>query len=322
MPDAHVLIVSTIADVATDVVVRRLSSHGISHKRLNTEDFPFSSTLTYRPDRRTEKDWMVSDGEPIRIPSSIWYRRLRTPSKPEGMDEGVYTFCLQENRAALVGGLLGLAGRWMSHPAAVWQAEYKPFQLSVAVDLGLAIPPTIITNDPSTVRRAYAEFGQMVVKPTRSGHIVHEGKEFAIFTSRVFDEHLKELDSARWSPAIYQALIPKRFDLRITIVGRKIFAAAIDSQSDPAAAIDWRHTTNARLPHHPVDLPGDIREKLFHLMSSLDLTFGAIDMIQTTAGEYVFLEVNPNGQWLWLDDMLGLGISDSVAEWLAEGATR
>lgn len=318
MPDPHVLIVSTIADVATDEVVRRLSSLGVSHKRLNTENLPFSSALTYRPDKRSQRHWIVFDGEPIRTPSSIWYRRLRTPSKPEGMDDGIYTFCLQENRAVLLGGLLGLTGRWMSHPTAVWQAEYKPFQLSRAVDLGLAIPPTVITNDPSTVRRAYAEFGQMVVKPARSGYVVNEGHEFSIFTSRVLEEHLGELDSAKWSPAIYQALIPKRFDLRITIVGHKIFAAAIDSQSDPAATIDWRQSTNARLPHHAVDLPEYIRVGLFRLMDSLNLAFGAIDMIQTTAGEYVFLEVNPSGQWLWLDDMLGLGISDSVAEWLAE----
>jgi glutathione synthase/RimK-type ligase-like ATP-grasp enzyme len=322
MRDTHVLVVSTIADVATDEVVRRLGSLGVSHKRLNTENLPFSSTLAYRPNKRTEQNWIELDGEAMPVPSSIWYRRLRTPSKPEGMDEGIYTFCLQENRAAVLGSMLGLAGRWMSHPAAVWQAEYKPFQLSLAVDLGLAVPPTVITNDPSAIRNAYSEFGHMVVKPTRSGHVIHQGKEFSIFTSRVLEEHLQELADARWSPAIYQALIPKRFDLRITIVGRKIFAAAIDSQSDPAATIDWRQTTNSHLPHHAVGLPEELRVKLFRLMDSLHLTFGAIDMIQTAADEYVFLEVNPSGQWLWLDDMVGFGISDSVAEWLAERPTE
>jgi len=318
MPDPHVLIVSTIADVATDEVVRRLGVLGVSHRRLNTESFPFSSSLTFRPNRRGEQDWIAFDGEPLRAPSSIWYRRLRTPSKPVGMDDGIYAFCLQENRAAFLGSLLGLKGRWMSHPAAVWQAEYKPFQLSLALDLGLSIPPTVITNDPSIVRCAYTEFGQMVVKPARSGHVVHGGQEFAIFTSRVLEDHLNELDSVRWSPAIYQALIPKRLDLRITVVGRKIFAAAIDSQSDPAATIDWRQTKNVHLPHHVVDLPEHLRMRLFRLMDSLHLTFGAIDMIQTTDGDYVFLEVNPSGQWLWLDDILKLGISNSIAEWLAE----
>ena len=317
MHDVQVLIVSTLADVATDEVVRRLAALGVPHKRLNTEDFPFSSTLTYRHDNRTERGWMAFNGEPMPIPSSVWYRRLRTPPKPEGMDEGIYTFCLQENRAALLGGIMGLAGRWMSHPTAVWQAEYKPFQLSLAADLGFDVPRTIITNDPQEIRQAFTEFESMVVKPVRTGYVTHEGQEFAIFTSRVLEQHLEELETARWSPAIYQALIPKRFDLRVTLVGKKLFCAAIDSQSDPAALVDWRQTDNPRLPHHPISLPGSVRDKLFRMMDSLHLTFAAIDMIQTTRGEYVFLEVNPSGQWLWLDDMLQFGISDAVAHWLA-----
>jgi glutathione synthase/RimK-type ligase-like ATP-grasp enzyme len=205
----------------------------------------------------------------------------------------------------------------MSHPAAVWQAEHKPYQLSVASGIGLRIPPTVITNDPSAIRESFAEFGGMVVKPARSGHVIRNGQEYSIFTSRVLEEHLDELESARWSPAIYQALIPKRFDLRVTIVGRRVFAAAIDSQSDPAASIDWRHTKNPRLPHHPITLPEHVIGHLLHLMDSLRLTFGAIDLIETPEGEYVFLEINPSGQWLWLDDMLELGISDAVADWLA-----
>jgi len=259
---------------------------------------------------------MSLDGEALPLPSRIWYRRIRTPSKPDGMDEDIYTFCLQENRAALLGGIMGITGEWMSHPAAVWQAEFKPFQLGLAASLGLLVPRTVITNDPSEIRTAFAEFDKMIVKPTRSGYIKHKGKEFSIFTSRVLEEHLADLDRARLSPSIYQELVPKRFDIRVTIVGRRIFPAAIDSQSDPAAMVDWRQTDNARLPHHRITLPQEIVDKLFHMMDSLRLTFGAIDLIQTPSGEFVFLEVNPSGQWLWLDDVLKLGISDAVAEWL------
>lgn len=318
MSNRHVLIMSTLADIATDAVVLRLAACGISHQRLNTEDFPFSRTLAYRPGKKVEEPWMTSNGQPLPDPTTVWYRRMRTPSKPESMDDGVYTFCLQESRAALLGSIMGLPVRWMSHPAAVWQAEYKPFQLWLAAELGFSIPPTIITNDPPTIRKAFTDFGSMVVKPTRSGHVTYEGDEFGIFTSRVLEQHLDKLEAARLSPSIYQPLIPKRFDVRVTIIGRKIFAAAIDSQSDPAAMIDWRQTENSQLPHHPIALPQSVKGRLLRMMESLHLAFGAIDMIQTMDGEYVFLEVNPNGQWLWLDDTLGFGISDEVANWLAE----
>jgi glutathione synthase/RimK-type ligase-like ATP-grasp enzyme len=320
-PNGRVLIVSTIADVATDEIVLRLTALGVSHRRLNTEDYPFASTLTFCPAMNGEKSQFLADGNSLDGPTSIWYRRMRTPSKPDGMDEGVYTFCLQENRAVLLGSLLSLNARWMSHPTAVWRAEFKPFQLSSAVECGLRIPRTLVTNDPSAIRSAFARLDGMIVKPARSGFIVNEGREFSIYTSKLLEEHLAELDDARWSPAIYQELVPKRFDIRVTIVGERLFAVAIDSQSDPAATIDWRQTTNPQLPHHAISLPESVRARLLAMMERLDLSFGAIDMVQTPEGEYVFLEVNPSGQWLWLDDKLHLGISDAVASWLANTVT-
>ncbi|MGA2260160.1 MAG: MvdC/MvdD family ATP grasp protein [Acidobacteriota bacterium] len=318
--DPYVLVLSTIADVATDEVIRRLAAHNTLHRRINTEDFPFSRTFAYRPKTKPEEYWMLTEHDPLPIPTAVWYRRVRSAPKPDGMDEGVYAFCLRENRAALLGSIMGLTARWMSHPAAVWQAEYKPFQLSLATKLGLAIPATVVTNDPLIIRKSFAEFERMVVKPTRSGHLTQSGQHFAIYTSQVLEQHLDELDSAKLCPAVYQALVPKRFDLRVTIVGHRVFAAAIDSQSDPMAMIDWRQTGNARLTHHPVTLPEAVTSKLLSMMESLHLAFGAIDMIEKPDGTYVFLEINPNGQWLWLDDMLAFGISDAIAAWLTKGA--
>jgi glutathione synthase/RimK-type ligase-like ATP-grasp enzyme len=232
------------------------------------------------------------------------------------MDEGIYTFCLQETRATLLGSIMGLHAKWMSFPVAVWKSEFKPYQLQLASELGLPIPPTVITNDPHRIRDAYDAFGQMIVKPVRTGYVVHDRQELAVYTSQVLPEHLEHLESARLSPSIYQKLIPKKFDIRVTIVGDRVFAAAIDSQSDAAASIDWRMTENPQLPHLRIELPNPLISILLRLMKALDLSFGAIDLIQTTDDEYFFLEINPNGQWLWLDDMLDLGISNAVTDWL------
>ncbi|MBI4906996.1 MAG: hypothetical protein HY820_25440 [Acidobacteria bacterium] len=319
MRKAVVLIVSTKVDAATDDVVQRLARQGIPHHRLNTEEYPFHRRITYNPSDSAA--WLQCDDEPLMEPTSIWYRRMRIPSTPERMDEGVATFCRNETRATILGSIIGQEARWMSHPADVWAAEFKPYQLRLAASLGLRIPPTVITNDPAIIRARFRAFGSMVIKPTRSGHVVKDGADHAIYTSQLLESHLDELDSARWSPSIYQALIPKRYDVRVTFVGERCFAAAIDSQTDPAARIDWRQTDNPELPHHPIQLPGDLEAALHRLMRLLSLTFGAIDLVLTPSGEYVFLEVNPSGQWLWLDDMLHLGITDAVADWLTETST-
>lgn len=315
MRSPSVLIISTRADTATDEVAKRLTTRGTPHYRLNTEDYPFSQTMAYNP---TERDqWLCCNGQPIPPPTSVWYRRVRTGPTPDGMEEGVATFCRQEARAAIIGSIMGQPTRWMSHPAAIWQAEFKPYQLQLAATLGLRIPRTVITNEPARVRAAFRGFGSMIVKPTRTGYVQTSNGEYAIYTSQVLEQHLNEVDGARWSPAIYQELIPKAYDVRVTIVGTRCVAALIDSQSDPAAVTDWRQTNNPALPHQTVTLPDSMVSKLHDLMGALRLTFGAIDLIQTTTGDYVFLEINPSGQWLWLDDMLGLGISDMMTDWLA-----
>lgn len=314
MRDASVLIVSTAADIATDAVVVALSRRGIPHLRINTEDLPFERTMSLRypgPDNA----FAVSAGDGM--PRTIWYRRMRSPSRPCSMEHGIYEFCLRENRAALLGGLLALESRWMSHPAAIWQAEFKPYQLRVAERIGLQIPPTIVSNDPDAIRRMFADLGPLIVKPANSGHLSIGDQEFAIYTTRLAEEHLEHLDEARLAPSIYQKLIPKRFDIRVTCVGdEQIFAVAIHSQTDPAAAVDWRQTSNPHLPHSRVDLPTELVERLRALMRQLHLKFGCIDLIQTLEDDYVFLEVNPSGQWLWLDDQLDLGISEAIASWL------
>jgi glutathione synthase/RimK-type ligase-like ATP-grasp enzyme len=311
-----VLIVSTVADVATDHVVKLLTARSIEHWRLNTEDFPFSRTMAFGVSPETTT--FDFQGAGSQAPTAVWYRRMRSPAKPTGMQEGIYDFCLQENRAALLGSLMAFNSRWMSHPAAVWQAELKPLQLAVAARLGMPIPRTVITNDKDAIRRAFRQFGPLIAKPARTGHVTYNGGSHAIFTSRLLEQDLDELDGAELSPAIYQELVPKRFDIRVTVVGRRLFSAAIDSQSDPQAAIDWRHTTNPELPHHPIDLPDSVANSILKMMDQLGLTFGAVDLVQRDDGTYVFLEVNPNGQWLWIDDKLGLGISEAVADWLSE----
>jgi glutathione synthase/RimK-type ligase-like ATP-grasp enzyme len=156
----------------------------------------------------------------------------------------------------------------------------------------------------------------MIVKPARTGYVDLGNEQLSIYTSQVLAEHLDHLCEARLSPAIYQELIEKRSDVRVTYVGGRLFVAEIDSQTDDAAKLDWRRTQNPNLPHRRAELPANVCENLLQLLVRLRLEYGAIDLIRTLDDEYVFLEINPNGQWQWLDDMLEMGITDSIVGWL------
>jgi glutathione synthase/RimK-type ligase-like ATP-grasp enzyme len=317
----HVLIVSTALDASTDEVVAKLQGWGVRTTRLDTERYPFSSMLTATIGTGAHPSLEASlEGASTGDVTSVWYRRVRSPERPAPMNPGVYDFCLRESRSALLGTLLSLGRRVMSPPERVWAAEHKLLQLATAEAVGLRVPETVVTNDAEQIRAAFRRFrGQMIAKPVRTGYVDYGPEQHAIYTSQVLDEHLANLSGAHLSPSIFQPLIAKRCDVRATFVGDALFVAEIDSQSDPAAVVDWRRTENPALPHQVAALPPVVEERARELMRSLGLAFGALDFIRTPEGEWVFLEVNPNGQWLWLDDMLSLGITDAIASWLAGG---
>lgn len=323
---AHVLIVSTALDLSTDSVVRALTTRGVRVTRWNTEDYPFASLLSSHigadPETITTHLTRTGGGEtPLADVTAVWYRRVRIPERKPDMDAGVYDFCIRESRAALIGMLLGAlppTARWMSDPTAVWAAEHKLLQLRVAQAVGFKVPETVITNDAAEVRRAFERFdGQMIAKPVRTGYVEVQGQAHAIFTSAVVRSDLDDMRGAELSPVIYQPLIPKRCDLRVTVVGEELFIAEIHSQTNDAAKVDWRKTDDPLLPHQRGSVPPETAAAIRDFMSRLNLTFGALDFVVTPEGELFFLEVNPNGQWLWLDDQLDLGISEAVAAWLA-----
>jgi len=305
---------STAVDLATDTVVRCLERRGTRVTRLDTETYPYKRGASFFV---SEENVRVGWGEI----GAVWYRRVRSPAKPDGMSSGIHDYCCHEAQGFLVGSVLGLCAPTMSDPARVWAAENKMFQLRVARDVGLRTPKTIVTNEPAVVRDFYGiTGGAMIVKPLRSGYVEVDGEERAVFTNRVLKEHLDQADSARLCPAIYQEFVDKTCDVRVTVVGGKLFVAEIDSQSDPDAVVDWRRTSNPRLPHRDAALPDLLAAQVGELMDRLGLAFGALDFVRAKSGEYLFLEVNPNGQWLWLEDFLGFEISESVAGWLTDRA--
>lgn len=323
MTSDAVLVISTALDAATDAVLHKLGGRGVPCIRLDTEQFPFDSQLSLAVGGDPGAPHLSygscgSAMESVKSPRSIWYRRVRTPTRPDEMDQGVYEFCMRESRALLVGACMSIADKIMSNPASVWQAEFKPFQLSVASAAGFCVPETVVTNSPDRIRAFHDEGRRaLIVKPVRSGYFESGGEPRVIYTNRFLDEHLSSLDSARLAPSIYQVFVPKSLDIRVTYVGGRCFSAAIHSQTDVAAAVDWRRTDDEHLPHSRHELPHALEKIIHGYMSTLGLNFGALDFALTSEGIYHFLEVNPNGQWLWLDHQLDLGITDAVADWLS-----
>jgi glutathione synthase/RimK-type ligase-like ATP-grasp enzyme len=310
-----VLLVSASYDIAADYVARVLGSGGVAQFRLNTDKFPAQVRATFDPPR----GFRLSDGQEeldSRDVTAVWYRRHVRPELPEDLQEGVREFCERESRAFLGGVLETLRGaRWLSPPGAIAVAEKKPYQLSVASELGFEIPATVMTNDPSAVLE-FAASSSLVAKAVSSGYIRSNEGNRGIFTSRVGEVDLEDLGGLTLAPVTFQQFVDKSADIRVTVIGSAVFAAEILSQSDESSRVDWRATDDPNLRHRRHELPSAIRRRCAELVRTLGLSFGAIDLALRKDGSYVFFEINPNGEWVWIEDQLGYPISQSIADWL------
>jgi glutathione synthase/RimK-type ligase-like ATP-grasp enzyme len=137
-----------------------------------------------------------------------------------------------------------------------------------------------------------------------------------MFAEPVANRDVGYADAVRYLPTIFQAYVPKDVELRITVVGQQVFAVAIHSQQTQHTRHDWRHYDLSHTPHTLHELPEQVRHRCLQLVDRLGLCYGAIDLILTPDGRYVFLEINPSGQYLWLEKLMGLPISDAICDLL------
>jgi len=300
--------------------IARKGGHTI---RFDTDRYPTDVRLTayYGPSGPgSDERLTLTNGEgefDLREVTAIWHRRVNLGARlPAGLDKQLRHASLGEASAAAHGMLGSLKAFRMDHLHHIRRAENKQLQLQVARELGLDIPRTLTTNDPTAVH-AFAESCEsgMVTKMLSSFAIYDEGKELVVFTNAVKPEDLEDLSGLSLCPATFQELLPKALEIRVTVVGRRMMSAAIDSQVSTRAIHDWRRDGLRMLEdwtHY--QLPLTIEEKILRLMDYFSLNYGAIDIILTPDGKHVFLELNPCGEFFWLERCPGLPISDAIAD--------
>ncbi len=205
-----------------------------------------------------------------------------------------------------------------------WIANSKLIQAEVAKSFGLLIPETFQGGSELIADRYLAinKNNKICIKALEAIHLnLAEKGTYAHYTSLFKSRPKDELTSLRMCPVILQNFLDKDLEMRITVIDEKVFTASIDTKkASEDAKVDWRHYDWANTPFCSFDLPITIQEKLIKMNRHLDLVYGAYDLIKTTSGEFYFLEVNPQGQWLWIEDLTGLEISKSIARWLFKAA--
>lgn len=316
-----ILVNSSASDVHTQEVLKQLTERGAPCRLLDLSWFPVQMSLTGRysrdgtdtaSDPRFELRFPEGDILDLADVRAVWWRRpqpYRVSS--EIRDAAMRAFALDETETAATGVWQAMSCLWVNHPVKDAAAAHKPWQLATARAVGLTIPETLITNDPDDARSFWeSHSGNVVYKPFRQTHSAWRE------TRALLQKDVSLIDAVRLAPVLFQELVNGVADLRVTVVGDELFAAAATLE-DATYPLDIRF--NPGIVYHPHTLPDNVVASIFRLMHSLGLEFGAIDMRLTSDDQYVFFEVNPAGQFLYVERSSSQPITAALVAHLARG---
>ena len=305
-----VLVVSAVSDPHALAVMSEIAQRGFGSELLDLAQFPtqLSLSLNYRDKGRNsfciERD--IGGYLDLSQVKSIWWRRPQDFMFDERISNPTNrNFATGESITAFQGLFQCLGTKWINHPHRDSEAAHKSWQLQVAQEVDLQIPPTLITSNPKSAKEFWKAHGNDVVYKQFVA-----AKETWRETRRLKagDEFLAE--SISLAPVIFQGFVKGVADLRVIAIENDLFAAAAEMDG---AEYPEDVRMNLGIEYKPHNLPDAVRTKILNLMQRLRLTYGAIDLRLTPEGEYIFFEINPSGQFLYIEQHTGLKIKAALA---------
>jgi hypothetical protein len=294
--DRTIVIIAPDNDTHASVIKRVLDTDFATEAVIwDTSHLPANDFLTFRPQASDGLLRLNLSGRVLRSGDihSIWWRRPNGFNLSKDIcDEKVARFCTNEYSALLHGALASLTIPIVNTPHAESLANRKPFQLTMAQKSGLDTPNTLISNDPGQVRAFWEENHRDCIYKT----LTPISDRFCE-TRRLIEEDLSHLDKLCHAPIIVQERI-QGFDVRINVIGSQVFAASVKTNIREAQT-DWRLDLACKWEEY--ELNSNVKFALRSLLSELGLHYGCIDMRVQPDGRNVFLEVNPSGQFLFVE---------------------
>jgi glutathione synthase/RimK-type ligase-like ATP-grasp enzyme len=325
------LIVTSETDNHVNVVIKELQQSNIRSIRLNSESFILTSKYFY--------EWQAS-GSPrqsflffedslreVQDVGVIWWRKPQDYEVfPEVNDDWAIKYCREETEY-LIYSLSGLypKARWINNYYNMRLLSHRINQIPIAQKLGITIPPTLVTNSYEAACNFVTKQEKCIVKAMRYSGFLHDEKQYACYTRPIDVETLETFrDSIRLAPVFIQKRIQKKAEYRVTLIGKHDFVCRIDAQhtNDADVSLDWRVIEPEKLVHVPDKLPIEYLHKLHQMLDEFGLNFGAFDIIRDDDDTLYFIELNPNGQWYWIEILTKMPMVRAMVELIEDLALQ
>jgi hypothetical protein len=290
-------------------VLGHLHGSGVPVALVDTGAFPRRSRLTQHFAEGVRRTVLDASGAELDMDATrvVWWRRPRPYELDPDLEPGMVPFALSEAHEAMSGMWRTLDAAWVNPPDLDEAAHHKPYQLAVAGEVGLPVPETVVTNDPARARAFIERWG-----PGETVFKTFLATEAHWRETRVLrDEEVGLLDHVQLAPVIFQQRVHAVADLRVTVIGQDLFATEITKEPG-GYELDYR-VDLGRARFRPTVLPPHVEDGLRRLLEHLGLVYGAIDLLRTADGDHVFLEVNPAGEWHFVEERTGQPMTAAMA---------
>lgn len=297
----NVLFFTASHDPHSEKLEAELRTRGCGVIRFDVDKMPNS---IWCDQKISNNEINISIPETLQNVDSVFYRRLamvRSQKLWQHIPEKIREFSVWEIESALF-GICGFLDNkpWVNHFKTIDIASNKPYQLMIAKKIGLTIPDTLVTNSPEKLTEFYENNGGKIIYKPVAYNVLHgnENETGFVYTFRVTNKHLESADRIKVVPGIFQEEIKRKAELRITVVDDQFFVAKVEV-GDPNQ-VDWRRDSGKGIAFSKDEVSALTQKHILSFMKDIGLRYGAFDFIVRPDGTEVFLEVNPQGAYLWL----------------------
>ena len=314
-----ILILSDKNDSHADYVINIIRLDNLPYYRMNVDvDSLLKTTVLFN-----DNNWIIEqNGKILQLTEikCVWVRRTFVQLLLEEEYDQSSDFKLWKNEWNKT--LLGIYSylrdiKWLNPWRKAYEAENKYLQMDVAHKIGFQIPKTIVSNDRSELQNFCSNNYSVVLKLMQQDFYRTESGEYlGLYVNKVNFDDISSFGQSEENPITLQEYIEKQYEVRYTVVGTEHFVCKIDSQASEIAKTDWRRYDIPNTPHYIIEPPINIQTKINDLMLNLGIEYGALDFVVDKKDNWFFLEINPMGQFLWIEDLTGLKIGNSIKNWL------
>jgi len=298
-----VLILSDETDEHALHVQRALRDRNVDTELLDSRWFPGALGLDFDP-RSGDGSFTLPNGRRIAFNDvhSVYWRSYCGVSPARLPDAEQDYIAENDSRSLFESILIHLPTRWINSWHAFQLHQRKPVQLAMVAGLGVDVPATLLTNQPSSVGAFAARCSESIFKPVQGG----------AYAQRLTAHYLqpKHLENLSFAPVTLQQEAPGT-NVRVFVAGQRVMACRLDSRT-----LDYRDDPKVHISAVPLSQDAQIMCR--RISEKLDLHWTGIDFREAPDGNLVFLEANPSPMFMGFETATDLPLTDALVDLLID----